>query len=183
MVEILQAFFRFNLRKKCNSVPPFQPFNCDNEADFIRLDAGIDFFTPAEQLFLIRKDLDSFRATIDEKIIPGHQNALLYKGKSIIRRLMSSGIVSHTQPCHDRESLKKLRGSWLKSFSPRKIISQPISELDKYFGTELGLYFQFVEHYAVSLFWLILLVSSISFTSNSSRAGYYNIFLWNFDSV
>ena len=109
------------MRKKCNSVPPFQPFNCDNEADFIRLDAGIDFFTPAEQLFLIRKDLDSFRATIDEKIVPGHQNALLYKGKSIIRRLISSGIVSHTQPCHDRESLKKLRGSWLKVGCPRSV--------------------------------------------------------------
>ena len=117
------------------------------------LDAGIDFFTPAERLFLIKKELDSMRASGDEKIIPGHQDATLYKGKSILRRLISKGIVTHVQPCHDRETLKKLRGNWIMAPSPKHIIKQPIDQLDAYFGLELGLYFQFIEHYAHSLFW------------------------------
>jgi len=173
---------RFNLRKKCNSVPPFQPFNCDNEADFIKLDEEENFFTKAEQLFLLRKSLDSFRASATDKIIPGHQEAALYKGKSIIRRLLSSGIVSHVQPSHDRETLKKLRGSWLKSFNPKNIVSQPIADLDAYFGTELGLYFQFVEHYAVSLFWLILIILTMRLTgiSKGSRLISLGTIVWSF---
>ena len=121
-----------------------------------------------------------FRATADDQIIPGHSEAVLYKGKSIIRRLYSSGIVTHVQPCHDRDTLKKLRGSWLKSFNPRHIIAQPLDDLDAYFGTELGLYFKFVEHYAVSLFYLILLIIAMRLTTTNQRAISVGTIIWSF---
>ena len=105
---------KFNLRKKCADVPPFQPFNCDNEQDFAGFDSPDTLFTSSEKILLIKKEIDSLRAGSSEKIIPGHQNCTLYKGKSIIRRLLSQGIVTHLQPSHDREELKKIRGTWVK---------------------------------------------------------------------
>lgn len=107
---------------------------------------------------MIKKELDHFRADENEKIIPGHHEAILYKGKSILRRLISSGIVNRLQAIHNRENVKKMRGSWLKSFSVGHIIQQPLDELDKYFGLEMGLYFNFVQHYGIGLFVLAMFI-------------------------
>lgn len=107
----------FSLRKKCHDIPPFKPFNADEGSKFIGYETGIDFFTPAEKIFLIKKELDSLRARSNEKIIPGHNEAELYFGKSIMRRLYSSKLVSHVQPVHDREILDKLRANWIRGFS------------------------------------------------------------------
>lgn len=107
----------FSLRKKCHDTPPFKPFNADEGSKFIGYENGIDFFTPAEKIFLIKKELDSLRARSNEKIIPGHNEAELYFGKSIMRRLYSSKLVSHVQPVHDREILDKLRANWIRGFS------------------------------------------------------------------
>lgn len=144
----------FSLIKKCNDTPPFQPFNDDTKEKFIGIDRGLDFFSPAEKLYLIKKELDALRAESGETIIPGHQKAELYKGKSIIRRMISCNIISSMQPVHDREQLGKLRASWLRNL--RSIIRQPLGQLDDYFGSQLGLYFNFIETYAFSLACLLL---------------------------
>ncbi|CBY18514.1 unnamed protein product [Oikopleura dioica] len=147
---------RYFLYKKCNSVPPFQPFNSDVKELFINIENGVDFFTPAEQLLLIKKDLDNLRAGDKDSIIPGHPEAELYPGKSILRRFISSELIEEHYSLHDREDLDKLRASWLRN--KMNIINQPLKMLDEYFGIELGLYFSFVETYARALVALVLVI-------------------------
>jgi anoctamin-10 len=87
---------------------------------FINVENGVDFFTPAEQLLLIKKDLDNLRAGDKDSIIPGHPEAELYPGKSILRRFISSELIDEHYSLHDREDLDKLRASWLRNKVARR---------------------------------------------------------------
>ena len=91
----------------CSDTPPFQSFVVDEKSKFIKIEQGLDFFTPAEKLYLMKKELDGLRAEKGEDIIPGHNSATLYPGKSIIRRMISHNLISSIQPIHDREQLDK----------------------------------------------------------------------------
>jgi len=169
---------RFALRKKCNDTPPFQPFNDDCKDKFIGIERGLDFFTPAEKIYLIKKELDALRADSGEKIVPGHQNAELYKGKSIIRRMLSHKIIACMQPVHDREHLGKLRGTWIRG---SRLMRQPVDDLDSYFGVHLGLYFNFVETYGQSLVALLLCMIAVGATIGfSSTVASVLTIIWSF---
>ncbi|XP_032314979.1 anoctamin-10 isoform X6 [Camelus ferus] len=84
----------------------FKGFDDDND----------DFLTMAECQFIIKHELENLRAR-DEKMIPGYPQAKLYPGKSLLRRLLTSGIVIQVFPLHDNEALKKLEDSWYTRFT------------------------------------------------------------------
>nr|KAF6419868.1 anoctamin 10 [Molossus molossus] len=79
-------------------------------------DNNDDFLTMAECQFIIKHELENLRAR-DEKMIPGYPQAKLYPGKSLLRRLLTSGIVIQVFPLHDNEALKKLEDNWYTRLS------------------------------------------------------------------
>ncbi|KAJ1101739.1 hypothetical protein NDU88_006803, partial [Pleurodeles waltl] len=70
-----------------------------------------DFLTMTECQYIIKRELENLRAK-DEQAVPGHAKSKLYPGKSILRRLQTSGIVIQFFPLHDQEELKRLTSNW-----------------------------------------------------------------------
>nr|XP_013806251.1 PREDICTED: anoctamin-10 isoform X3 [Apteryx mantelli mantelli] len=106
-----------------------------------------NFLTMAECQYIIKHELENLRAK-DEKIIPGYPQAKLYPGKSIVRRLLTNGILVQIFPLHDQEELKKLRHTW---YGRVKIGYQPLDEIRCYFGETITLYFGFLEYFTFAL--------------------------------
>ncbi|KAM4821431.1 anoctamin-10 isoform 1-T1 [Thomomys bottae] len=115
----------------------FKGFNDNND----------DFLTMAECQFIIKHELENLRAR-DERMIPGYPQAKLYPGKSLLRRLLTSGIVVQVFPLHDSEALKKLENTWYTRFTPKY---QPIDSIRAYFGETIALYFGFLEYFTFAL--------------------------------
>ncbi|XP_059829207.1 anoctamin-10 isoform X2 [Hypanus sabinus] len=107
-----------------------------------------DFLTMTERQYIIKRELENLRA-INETMVPGHPQAKLYPGKSIIRRLQTSGLLLKIYPLHDKEELKKLGSIWYKRVH---VALQPINEIKKYFGQNIALYFAFLEYFTIALF-------------------------------
>uniref|UniRef100_A0A8D0EH05 Anoctamin n=1 Tax=Strix occidentalis caurina TaxID=311401 RepID=A0A8D0EH05_STROC len=135
------------LVKECNdnSMRTFTYSSRKTFRDFA--DDNHNFLTMAECQYIIKHELENLRAK-DEKMIPGYPQAKLYPGKSIVRRLLTSGILVQIFPLHDREELKKLRHSW---YGRVKVGYQPLDEIRCYFGETIALYFGFLEYFTFAL--------------------------------
>ncbi|XP_067888676.1 anoctamin-10 [Heterodontus francisci] len=111
-------------------------------------DDDSDFLTMAEQQYIIKRELENLRA-VNETMVPGHPQAKLYPGKSIIRRLQTSGLLIQLYPLHDPAELKKLSFIWYRQV---KVALQPLDVIQKYFGQSIALYFAFLEYFTIALF-------------------------------
>ncbi|KAM9307665.1 anoctamin-10 [Gastrophryne carolinensis] len=130
-----------------------KPFLYTNRTEFKDFhDNGENFLTMAECQYIIKHELDNLRAQ-DETHIPGYSQSKLYPGKSIVRRMQTSGILLQIFPLHDREQLKRLAKDWYG----RMNISQPIDDIRHYFGDTIGLYFAFLEYFT----WALLPIASV----------------------
>ncbi|KAM4688363.1 anoctamin-10 isoform 1-T2 [Discoglossus pictus] len=135
------------LVKKCND-GSMRAFLYNRRQDYENFSQeGDDFLTTAECQHIIKHELDSLRAQ-DEKNVPGYAYAKLYPGKSIFRRLQTSGIMIQMFPLHDREQLKRLSHIWYRQV---RLAFQPVDEVRHYFGDSLGLYFGFLEYFTLAL--------------------------------
>ncbi|XP_051878950.1 anoctamin-10 [Pristis pectinata] len=124
-------------------------FTYQNKEDYKYFsDDSYDFLTMAERQYIIKRELENLRA-IDETMVPGHPQAKLYPGKSIIRRLQTSGLLLRIYPLHNKEELKKLSTIWYKRLH---IALQPLNDIEKYFGQNIALYFAFLEYFTIALF-------------------------------
>ncbi|TRZ25800.1 hypothetical protein HGM15179_001386 [Zosterops borbonicus] len=110
-------------------------------------DDNHNFLTMAECQYIIKHELENLRAK-NEKMIPGYPQAKLYPGKSIVRRLLTNGILVQIFPLHDREELKKLSHSW---YGRVKVGYQPLDDIRCYFGETIALYFGFLEYFTFAL--------------------------------
>ncbi|XP_037684957.1 anoctamin-10-like [Choloepus didactylus] len=115
----------------------FKGFDDDND----------DFLTMAECQFIIKHELENLRAK-DEKMIPGYPQTKLYPGKSLLRRLLTAGIVIQVFPLHDNEALKKLEDTWYTRFTLKY---QPVDSIRRYFGETIAVYFGFLEYFTLAL--------------------------------
>ncbi|KAE8596822.1 hypothetical protein XENTR_v10016255 [Xenopus tropicalis] len=133
--------------KECidGSMKPFIYSNRKEYKDWT--EDGENFLSMADCQYIIKYELDNLRAQ-DEKNIPGYPNSKLYPGKSIFRRLKTSGIMIQVFPLHDKEELKRLRHQWYLRI---KLAFQPIDQIQHYFGDTLGLYFAFLEYFTMAL--------------------------------
>lgn len=106
-----------------------------------------DFLTATECQYIIKRELENLRAK-DEQTVPGHAKGKLYPGKSIMRRLQTSGIVIQFFPLHDQEELKRLSSNW---YARVRIGYQPLDDIRRYFGETIGIYFGFLEYFTFAL--------------------------------
>ncbi|XP_069777075.1 anoctamin-10 isoform X2 [Narcine bancroftii] len=103
-------------------------------------DNNDDFLTMAEQQYIIKRELENLRA-INETMVPGYPQAKLYPGKSIIRRLQTSGLLLQIYPLHNKTELKKLGTIWYKrlqvALQPLKVWKRWCAKLSYQWGTLL----------------------------------------------
>ncbi|XP_077930233.1 anoctamin-10 isoform X8 [Halichoerus grypus] len=146
-ITLLLGAEAIGLVKECNdnTMRAFTYGTRHNFKDFD--DDNDDFLTMAECQFIIKHELENLRAR-NEKMIPGYPQAKLYPGKSLLRRLLTSGIVIQVFPLHDNEALKKLEDSWYTRFTLKY---QPLDRIRGYFGETIALYFGFLEYFTVAL--------------------------------
>ncbi|XP_039383847.1 anoctamin-10 isoform X3 [Mauremys reevesii] len=125
-IRLLLGAETVGLVKECNdnSMRTFTYSSRNTFKDFA--EDNHDFLTMAERQYIIKHELENLRAK-DERMIPGYPQAKLYPGKSIMRRLMTSGILLQIFPLHDKEELKKLRYTW---YGQVKISYQPLVILE-----------------------------------------------------
>uniref|UniRef100_A0A8C6STL6 Anoctamin n=1 Tax=Neogobius melanostomus TaxID=47308 RepID=A0A8C6STL6_9GOBI len=119
-------------------------FTCTNKQNFKDFQDG--FLSVAECQYIIKHELDTLRAK-DESHVPGHTQAKLYPGKSIIRRLLSKGIMVQMFPLHQKEELKRLTFSWYKKV---KLSLQPLGKIQCNYEGQ-ALYFGFLEYFTFAL--------------------------------
>ncbi|KAM4028941.1 anoctamin-10 isoform 2-T2 [Anomaloglossus baeobatrachus] len=125
-----------------------RPFLYSNRAEYKNfLGDGEDFLTMAECQYIIKHELDNLRAQ-DETNIPGYPQSKLYPGKSIGKRMKTSGVLIQIFPLHDKEELKRLSFQWYRQI---KFAYQPIDKIRHYFGDTIGLYFGFLEYFTLAL--------------------------------
>ncbi|XP_075896908.1 anoctamin-10 isoform X3 [Nelusetta ayraudi] len=123
-------------------------FTCANKHNFTDFNGeGEGFLSMAECQYIVKHELDTLRA-IKETHVPGHTNAKLYPGKSIVRRLQSKGILIQMFPLHHQDELKRLSFSWYKKV---KLSLQPLDAIRHYFGEGQALYFGFLEYFTFAL--------------------------------
>ncbi|XP_056656380.1 anoctamin-10 isoform X2 [Monodelphis domestica] len=146
-IRLLLGAESVGLVKECND-HTMRVFTYETRQNFSGFsDDNDDFLTMAECQFIIKHELENLRAR-DEKMIPGYPQAKLYPGKSILRRLLTSGLVTQVFPLHDKESLKKLESTWYNRF---KMKYQPLDGIRAYFGETIALYFGFLEYFTLAL--------------------------------
>ncbi|XP_007947895.2 anoctamin-10 [Orycteropus afer afer] len=146
-IRLLLGAEALGLVKECND-NTMRAFTYGTRQNFKGFDDNNDdFLTMAECQFIIKHELENLRAR-DEKMIPGYPLAKLYPGKSLLRRLITSGIVIQVFPLHDNEALKKLEDTW---YSRLTLKYQPLDNIRGYFGETIGLYFGFLEYFTFAL--------------------------------
>ncbi|XP_071456426.1 anoctamin-10 isoform X2 [Marmota flaviventris] len=146
-IRLLLGAEAVGLVKECND-NTMRAFTYGTRQNFKGFDDNNDdFLTMAECQFIIKHELENLRAR-DEKMIPGYPQAKLYPGKSLLRRLLTSGIVIQVFPLHDPEALKKLEDTWYTRFTLKY---QPIDSIRGYFGETIALYFGFLEYFTFAL--------------------------------
>lgn len=146
-IRLLLGAEAVGLVKECND-NTMRAFTYGTRHNFKGFDDNNDdFLTMAECQFIIKHELENLRAR-DEKLIPGYPQAKLYPGKSLLRRLLTSGIVIQVFPLHDNEALKKLEDSWYTRFTFK---FQPVDRIRGYFGETIALYFGFLEYFTFAL--------------------------------
>ncbi|KAM8846713.1 anoctamin-10 [Synchiropus picturatus] len=123
-------------------------FTCANKNNFKNFHGeGDGFLSMAECQYIIKHELDTLRAK-DETHVPGHEEAKLYPGKSIVRRLQSKGLLIQIFPLHEKEELKRLCFSWYQKV---RFSFQPLDSIRHYFGESQALYFGFLEYFTLAL--------------------------------
>ncbi|XP_078253773.1 anoctamin-10 isoform X2 [Rhinoraja longicauda] len=141
------------LVKECQD-GTMRAFTYQNKEDYKYFsDDSYDFLTMAERQYIIKRELENLRA-INETMVPGHPQAKLYPGKSIIRRLQTSGLLLQIYPLHNKTELEKLSTTWYKRFH---VALQPLNDINKYFGQNIALYFAFLEYFTIALFPMALI--------------------------
>uniref|UniRef100_A0AAQ4NRR5 Anoctamin n=1 Tax=Gasterosteus aculeatus aculeatus TaxID=481459 RepID=A0AAQ4NRR5_GASAC len=123
-------------------------FTCANKYNFKDFKGdGDSFLSTAECQYIIKHELDTLRAK-DETHVPGLSRVKLYPGKSVIRRLLSKGILIQVFPLHEKEELKRLSFAWYKKV---KLSFQPLEDIRHYYGEGQALYFGFLEYFTFAL--------------------------------
>lgn len=136
-------------------------FSMSDESEFVDYQDD-NFIADCEGLYIIKTELDSLRAT-DEDHIPGHPDIPLYPGKSILRKMKSSKLITTILCLHDATRLDKLSGRWYRE---KSILTQPINEIREYFGDAIAVYFSFLAYYTKALIPLIALTLTLTLLSN-----------------
>ncbi|XP_054289963.1 anoctamin-8-like isoform X2 [Macrosteles quadrilineatus] len=101
------------------------------------------FFTTQERQWLVLHLLQTLRATEGDAIA----GLKLIEGQAIVPKCLSAGIIAQVFPLHDLEALRKLRNTWVRSFTR----TQPLDEVSTYFGVKIAMYFAWLGHYTTAL--------------------------------
>jgi len=149
--RILRGADEINIRKfyKDGSLRDFSVLDKNNFKNF----EDEDFFLECEQQRIITQSLKGIRAD-EESHVPGHEHVHLYKGKSILQRLISKNLVTDFFPLHNLEALRKLN---TQMYGNIRNFNAPLKQIQCYYGDSVAVYFSFLNFYLRSLLYLALL--------------------------
>lgn len=114
---------------------------------------GEGFLTISEQERVVFMALQHIKVH-EDGTVPGYSDVKLFKGRAIIPKCLTSGIVTQIFPLHDCDKLKALEHKWYLSLNRK----QPLDSIRDYFGETIALYFGFLGFYSMSLVPPVLLV-------------------------
>ena len=101
---------------------------------------------------------------------------------NLVSTLLTLDVVEQMLPLHQSESLNFLQKHWVFAFFD----SQPLDQIEQYFGSEIGLYFAWLGHLTTAL-WapavvgvLISLAGGFNFIGSKEIEGGYLSGTYNF---
>ncbi|KAL2093683.1 hypothetical protein ACEWY4_010995 [Coilia grayii] len=130
-------------------------FSFHNKQLFTNSDNMEEFLTPVERQYIIKYELESLRAVVDQRI-PGVSAPLghLKARDNVFQRLQKAGLVVDILPLHNRKQIATLRKEW---YSHTKLWGQPLDCIQSYFGDSIAFYFSFLDFYTLALIPMALL--------------------------
>ncbi|VDK47450.1 unnamed protein product [Anisakis simplex] len=107
------------------------------------------FLSGMERAMIVKQMIDLMRAPqrgLHLKI-DSDQFVTISEGRSIVPVLLSRGLIDKILPLHQQDAIKKLQQSWVLTL----FRGQPLSLINDYFGTEIAMYFAWLDFMTTAL--------------------------------
>ncbi|GMT23997.1 hypothetical protein PFISCL1PPCAC_15294, partial [Pristionchus fissidentatus] len=129
-------------------------FSFEDAASFVGVDDRISFLSRLERATIVRQMLDLIRSPRGGlKFILANEVIEIAEGRAVVPTLLTRGIITSLLPLHDSETLADLRTSWVFTIWG----DQPLEQIRSYFGTEIALYFAWLDHMTKALWFPAIL--------------------------
>ncbi|KAF8375114.1 anoh-2, partial [Pristionchus pacificus] len=129
-------------------------FSFEDAASFIGVDDRNSFLSPLERATIVKQMLDLIRSPKGGlKLILGDEVIEIVEGRAIVPTLLTRRIITSLLPLHDSDTLVDLRTSWVFTLWG----DQPLQLIRSYFGSEIALYFAWLDHMTKALWFPALL--------------------------
>uniref|UniRef100_A0A7E4VCN2 Anoctamin n=1 Tax=Panagrellus redivivus TaxID=6233 RepID=A0A7E4VCN2_PANRE len=150
-------------------------FSFDEAQCFQGLEIKSNFLSSMERSMIVRQMLLMIKAPSVKNLTfrpiksynkNDHKTVRIPEGATLLVNLMSQGLIDTVMPTHDTEILAKLNTEWVWTL----LEEQPLARIESYFGTEIAMYFAWLEHYTTALFAPALIGLIIYFLGGVSLA-------------
>ncbi|GMR47825.1 hypothetical protein PMAYCL1PPCAC_18020 [Pristionchus mayeri] len=129
-------------------------FSFEDAASFVGVDDRSSFLSPLERATIVKQMLDLIRSprgglrlTLGDNVIE------IPEGRAVVPTLLTHRIITSLLPLHDSETLSDLRTSWVFTVWG----DQPLELIRSYFGSEIALYFAWLDHMTKALWFPAIL--------------------------
>lgn len=125
-------------------------FSDERIEDFVSKDNHDSFFSSADTLMMIRREINHTRSKSQEKLPSGLE---FFHGQSIVEKLIQAKIIDHLSPLHQKENLDKLEVElrshrWAMFTVP---FNPPLESARRYFGDGIAVFFAFLQTITIGL--------------------------------
>ncbi|MFH4976961.1 hypothetical protein AB6A40_003670 [Gnathostoma spinigerum] len=136
---------------------------------FLNVEKKHIFLSSMERSMIIKQIVDTIRTPPGgiALTLEGGEMIKISEGRSIVSSLRSKGLVGQILPLHRSSELKVLKDSWIL----RPFEEQPLDRINNYFGTEIAMYFAWLGHMTMSLWFPAVFGILLFFISGRKYGG------------